>query len=99
MTGKNDFPGDPANQRTSLLEFPCEFPVKVMGLAEDGFDLLVAELVRRHVPDLGEGAVSVRPSRGGRYISVTVTVVARSQGQLDSLYRELTAHPRVMMAL
>jgi hypothetical protein len=49
----------------TLLEFPCDFPIKVMGRAEPGFDLLVVELVRRHAPDLGEGAVTTRASRGG----------------------------------
>ncbi len=83
----------------SLLEFPCQFPIKVMGLADRNFDLLVVELVRRHVPDLSEGSVKSRLSREGKYVSITVTVNARSREQLDNIYLELTGHERVLMAL
>ena len=83
----------------SLLEFPCQFPIKIMGAADAGFDDLVVGIVRRHVADLGEGAVSTRASRGGRYLAVTVTVTATSQAQLDGIYRELSAHERVLMVL
>lgn len=83
----------------TLFDFPCEFPIKVMGEAADDFDSLVVSLVRRHSPDLGEGAVRTRRSRRGRYMAVTVTVQARSRAQLDAIYMELTAHDRVLMAL
>jgi hypothetical protein len=83
----------------SLFEFPCEFPIKAMGAAEPGFDELVVQIVRRHAPDLAEGAVSTRLSRGGRYLAVTVTVTARSREQLDAIYRALTDHEKVLMAL
>ncbi len=83
----------------SLLEFPCQFPIKVMGLADRNFDLLVVELVRRHVPDLSEGSVKSRLSREGKYVSITVTVNAQSREQLDNIYLELTGHERVLMAL
>jgi putative lipoic acid-binding regulatory protein len=82
-----------------LLVFPCAFPIKVMGSAEPGFEALVVEIVRRHAPDLGESAVTRRGSRAGRYLAVTVTVQAQSQAQLDAIYRELSVHPRVLMAL
>ena len=82
-----------------LLEFPCTFPVKAMGRAEKDFDALVVEIVRRHVPDLAENAVSSRPSKGGKWVSVTVTIRATSQEQLDAIYRALTEHDRVVMAL
>lgn len=81
-----------------MLTFPCSFPVKVMGLAGNDFDALVVTLIRRHSPDLLEGAVRTRLSREGRYMSVTVTVEARSRAQLDDIYRELTTHERVLMA-
>ena len=87
------------DENPGLLEFPCEFPIKAMGLHTDDFDLLVMEIVRRHAPDLGEGAVSTRPSSNGKYLSVTVSVPASSQAQLDAIYRDLTGHERVMMAL
>ena len=81
------------------MEFPCQFPIKVMGLAEENFDLLVVEIVRRHAPDLSEGAVKSRHSSAGKYISITVTVTAQSRQQLDNIYLELTAHEKVIMAL
>lgn len=83
----------------SALTFPCSFPIKVMGKAEDNFDTLVVTLVRRHFPDLLEGAVRTRLSRKGNYMSVTVTVEARNRLQLDEIYRELSSHERVLMAL
>lgn len=86
-------------QDDSLLDFPCDFPVKAMGLATGDFDRRVAELVRRHAPDLGEGAVRSRPSQGGKYLAVTVTVRATSRAQLDAIYRELSACEAVLMAL
>jgi putative lipoic acid-binding regulatory protein len=82
-----------------LLRFPCDFPVKVMGRAVPGFEALVVEIVRRHAPDLGEGAVSSRGSSGGRYLALTLTVRAESRAQLDAIYRELSAHPDVLMSL
>jgi uncharacterized protein len=83
----------------TLLEFPCDYLLKVMGRAEPGFDSLVVELVRKHVPDLRESAVSTRPSKGGKWISVTVTLRAESKSQLDAIYLDLTAHEKVVMAL
>ncbi len=87
------------DDQDSVMEFPCQFPIKVMGLAEENFDLLVVEIVRRHAPDLSEGAVKSRHSKAGKYISITVTVTAQSRQQLDNIYLELTAHEKVIMAL
>ena len=87
------------HEEETLLEFPCDFPIKVMGRAEPGFDALVVELVRKHCPDLREGAVSIRPSKGGKWVSVTVNMRAESKSQLDAIYLELTAHEKVVMAL
>jgi hypothetical protein len=83
----------------SLLVFPCEFPIKAMGLAGSDFDSLVVSLVRKHSPDILEGAVRSRLSRGGRFMSVTVTIQAQSRSQLDNIYMELTSNDRVIMAL
>lgn len=83
----------------SLLEFPCDFPIKAMGEASFGFDALIVGLVREHVPDLHEGAVSTRESRNGKYLSVTVKIRATSQQQLDEIYRTLSGHKRVLMVL
>ena len=83
----------------SLMTFPCEFPIKVMGEAAGDFDALVVGIVRQHCPDLYENAVKTRLSNGGRYISVTVTVQAQSRQQLDDIYMALTSHERVLMAI
>jgi len=92
---KNGGNGDP----DTLLEFPCTFPIKVVGRAAPDFDALVYRLVRQHVPDLGEGALSTRTSGQGNYQAVTVVVRATSKAQLDAIYRSLTACERVLMVL
>lgn len=86
-------------ENRSPLEFPCSFPIKVMGRASERFELKVVAIVRRHVPDLGEGAVRTRLSREGRFVSVTVTIQAHSREQLDALYRELSADEETLMVL
>ena len=83
----------------SLLKFPCSFPIKAMGLAEPGFDDLVLTIVREHAPDLREGAVVTRPSKGGKWVSVTVTIQATSRNQLDAIYQAMSDHDKVVMAL
>ena len=88
-----------SDESESLLEFPCDFAIKAMGLDEPGFDLLVVELVRRHAPGLSEGAVSRRSSKGGKWVSVTVKLRAESKAQLDAIYQDLTAHEKIVMAL
>jgi putative lipoic acid-binding regulatory protein len=83
----------------TLLEFPCEYSVKAMGLAAPDFDALVFDIVRQQVPNLGEGTVRTRASSGGKYLSVTVTFEATSKPQLDAIYQALTDHERVLMSL
>lgn len=83
----------------SLLEFPCQFPIKAMGKNCDDFEAQVVSLIRKHCPDLDEDAVSCRDSKGGKFLSVTVTVHATSREQLDNIYYELTACKQVLMAL
>jgi len=83
----------------SLLTFPCVFPLKVMGRREDGFAQVVTEIVQRHADDFHPGTLEMRASKNARYLSLTVTINARSREQLDALYRELSKHPMVMMVL
>lgn len=83
----------------SLLTFPCVFPLKVMGRREDGFAQTVSEIVQRHAGDFNPGTLEMRSSTNGRYLSLTVTINARSREQLDRLYRELSTHPMVLMVL
>lgn len=88
-----------SDNQPSLLEFPCQFPIKAMGKTDIEFDLLVIDIIREHVDDLSENAIKTRPSKNGKYVSVTVTIEARSQKQLDDIYLQLSAHPAVLMAL
>lgn len=83
----------------TLLEFPCQFAIKAMGKNNLEFDLLVIEIIRRHVPDLHEQAVSSRASKDANYLAVTVMIQATSKQQLDAIYQDLSGHPQVLMAL
>lgn len=83
----------------SLLSFPCEFPLKIVGRKAHGFAQEVMEIVLRHVPDFDASTMEMRPSRQGNYLSLTVTINAVSREQLDALYRELCDHPTVVMVL
>lgn len=85
--------------QASLLNFPCVFPIKVMGRREDGFAQSVSDIVQRHAPDFHPHTMEMRPSKNGRFISLTCTINAQSREQLDGLYMELTKHPMVMMVL
>ena len=87
------------SETPSLLTFPCVFPMKVMGRREDGFAQLVSEIVLRHATDFHPETIEMRTSKNGRYLSLTVTINARSRAQLDALYSELSKHPLVMMVL
>ncbi|MGD8911423.1 MAG: DUF493 domain-containing protein [Candidatus Thiodiazotropha sp.] len=86
------------NEET-LLKFPCDFPIKVMGKAEPGFEAMVVELVSRHTDELLETAINSRLSKGGKWVSVTITLRAQSKTQLDAIYQDLSAHEKVVMAL
>lgn len=87
------------SESESALKFPCDFPIKVVGLGNADFEALVVTLVREHAPDLGEAAVRSRPSQGGKYLAVTVTVRATSQEQLDCIYRSLSGREDILMVL
>jgi len=85
--------------KESLLEFPCDFPLKIMCAADAGFAGAISAVVVRHAPELDVATIEMRPSKAGNYLSLTCTVRAVSQQQLDALYRELTAHPMVRVVL
>ncbi len=90
----------PANKpEPSLLSFPCEFPIKIVGKADPDFEGFVMQIMRTHVPDLGEGAVTEHYSKEGKYVSMTVTIRATSQAQLDAIYLALSSDSRVLAAL
>ncbi len=81
----------------SLIEYPCEFPIKVIGLSQEGFAQTVLGIVRSHAPDFDGATMEMKPSKQGKYLSVTCTIRATSRPQLDGLYRELCEHPMVVM--
>ncbi|MDH3933800.1 MAG: DUF493 domain-containing protein [Gammaproteobacteria bacterium] len=88
-----------SDEEESPLKFPCEFPVKAMGKTDCELDIIVVEIVRRHAPDLTEGAVYTRESTAGNYVSVTVRVNATSRAQLDAIYQDLVDCEAVIMAI
>lgn len=86
-------------ENDSPLKFPCVFPIKVMGRAQDGFAQAIAAVVVKHAPDFDPAALEMRASKEGNWLSVTASINAGSREQLDELYRELVAHPMVKMVL
>ncbi|MBZ0104824.1 MAG: DUF493 domain-containing protein [Sulfuricella denitrificans] len=87
------------SDQETLLIFPCAFPVKIMGRTEDGFANAMLEVVLRHAPDFDSASMAMKASSSNKYLSLTCTINATSKQQLDDLYREITSHPMVVMAL
>lgn len=83
----------------TLLEFPCDFPIKIMGPSTDEFRSLVLGVIARHFGPLPSSRLEERPSSGGRYLSLTCTVRAENKAQLDAVYAELTSCRQVLVAL
>ena len=85
--------------QNSLIDYPCDFPIKVMGKSQPGFAQAVTEVVLRHDPTFQVASMEMRSSKAARYLSLTCTVRATSREQLDALYQELCDHPMVEMVL
>lgn len=83
----------------SLIEYPSDFPIKIMGLAHAEFAATMLSVVIKHDPTFHEGKMEVRPSSKGNYTGLTVTVRATSRPQLDALYSELSGHPMVKVVM
>ncbi len=83
----------------TLFEFPCDFPIKIVGLASDDFRQFVLGIVTKHVGQLAQERVVSRPSRDGKYLSLTCTFSADSRAQVDALYSDLTSEDRILMVL
>lgn len=81
------------------LVFPCRYPVKAMGRDDGEFPAIVSGVVDRHIKPEARLDMHTRPSRNGRFVSVTITIKARDRDQLEAIYGELNAHPRVLMVL
>ena len=85
------------SEEKSLLEFPCEFPIKAMGRCNTGFEAKALGIVQRHVPGFDTDSMKVVASQKGNYLSATFTIQAASQGQLDNIYHGLTACEEILM--
>ena len=86
-------------KQDSPLEFPCHFPIKVMGATDSPFKETVINIVRSHIPALADEHINERPSSNNRYLSLTLTVHVETREQLDNIYRELHACGHVLMSL
>lgn len=83
----------------SPIEYPCDFPLKILGHSQPGFAQAVLAVVKRHAPDFDDATMAMKPSRKGKYLSLTCVIRATSRGQLDALYQELCDLPSVVMVL
>ena len=83
----------------SPIQYPLDFPIKIMGKNDPSFAQLVITIVQRHAPDFDPATVETRPSRKNTYLSLTCVVHATSREQLDALYTELSGNPMVVMVL
>mgnify|MGYP006278688513 CR=1 FL=1 len=83
----------------TLLVFPCDFPLKVMGRNNDDFRSIVIGIIEKHAGAVDINRIEERPSRDGTYLGITITITATSKGQLDAIYMELTACERVLVSL
>lgn len=88
-----------SEEKPTLLEFPCRFPLKIMGDKHDTFASTILAVIQTLAPETSEGDMIVRESSSGNYLALTVTVTATSKDQLDDIYRALSSHPMVKVAL
>lgn len=96
MSQQNDIP---STQEETLIEFPCHFPIKVMGETHADFSLEITRVIQGHAPAFDASQIEIRGSSNGKYISLTCLVYVTSKPQLDDLYRSLTSHPMVKVVL
>lgn len=83
----------------SLIEYPCDFPLKIMGHTQPGFAQAVLTVVKRHAPDFDDASLAMKTSKKGKYLSLTCVIRATSRTQLDALYQELCDQPSIVMVL
>lgn len=87
------------NQSQSLLQFPCEFVIKIFGHTHDEFELQALTIIRHHVEDLAENAIKSRVSKDGKYLALSITLPIDSREQLDAIYQALSSNPLILMVL
>jgi putative lipoic acid-binding regulatory protein len=83
----------------SLIEYPSQFPIKVMGIKVDGLVHAITVIAHAFDPTFDASTIELRESKGGKYLGITITVTATSREQLDELYRTLSTHPMVKVVL
>jgi len=84
---------------SDLLDFPCEYVLKIMGKHNDEFELAVFSIVKKHFNDIAESAIKSRPSKNNNYVSISITVTLDSAKQLKAVYKELYECKHVVMTL
>jgi putative lipoic acid-binding regulatory protein len=89
----------PGGPEASLIEYPCDFPLKILGNTQPGFAQVILGVVKKHAPDFDDATLAMKTSKKGKYLSVTCVIRATSREQLDALYQELCDHPMVVMVL
>lgn len=104
MTSSSDTPPVPnqpgtAPRQESLIDYPSLFPIKVMGVKVDGLVTAITHIARQFDPAFDAATIELRESKGGKYLGITITVMATSREQLDELYRTLSTHPMVKVVL
>lgn len=92
-------PSHSSTQDTSLIEYPCDFPIKVMGAHDTALQDAVVAIAQQHDPAFDTSTIEVRASSGGKYMGITLMIQATSRAQLDAIYHALTAHPLVKVVL
>jgi putative lipoic acid-binding regulatory protein len=92
-------PPAPDAEPPSLIVYPCDFPIKVMGQRVDGFVHALTHIATQFDPQFDASKIELRESKGGKYLGVTLTIHATSRAQLDEIYRTLSSHPMVKVVL
>ncbi len=88
-----------AQEESPKIEFPCRYPIKVMGLDVDDFSAEIVRIIRTHAPDLKDEDISFRPSRHGKYLAVNVIIMARDVKQIENIFNDLKASGRTAMVI
>ena len=99
MTDSKKSNGNATEEHASLIEFPCDFIIKVMGKSDSDFEKNVKAIINKHYPTITDDDYKQRPSKDNNYIALTVTVYAETKAQLDTLYQDLSNEPTILMAL
>lgn len=79
--------------------FPCEFVIKIFGIASNEFEATAIMIIKKHVKELKENAIKTRTSKDGKYLALSITITAENRDQLDDIYRELSSNSNILMAL